>query len=105
MTYSVNEVSEISAKRTVEIHSSPVGPQLPMVNCGIFTNQQLTLAGRLISTVPQLFLSTVEKMAYKSLNSLSFHSSTVRPPKGGVWSVGLAAHSLLPSGPLGRARG
>lgn len=98
-------MSEISAKPTVEIHSSTVCPQLLLVNCGIVTNQQLTIVGRLISTVPQLFLSTVEKMACKSLKLLSFHSSTVRPPKGGVWSVGLAAHSLLPWGPLGRADG
>ena len=98
-------MTEMSAKPTVEIHSSPVRPQLPMVNCGIFTNQQLTLAERLISTVPQLFLSTVENLACKSLNLLSFHSSTVRPPKGGGWSVGLAAHSLLPRGPLGRVDG
>ena len=95
----------MTAERTVEIHSPPVCPQLPMVNCGIFTNQQLTLAERLISTVPQLFLSTVGILTCKSLNLLSFHSSTVRPPKGGVWSVGLAAHSLLPRGPLGRAPG
>ena len=98
-------MTEMSAKRTVEIHSSTVCPQLRLVNCGIVTNQQLTLAGRLISTVPQLFLSTVEKMACKSLKLLSFHSSTVRPPKGGGWSVGLAAHSLLPRGHLGRVDG